>query len=165
MQSNRPFLFARPSTVVMTLLALSGLLNQAQSALAQQQKQQAPQPAQQQKIPEPDKTFPSGSSWTLREINSKRLDPGIEATLTIDSNNRGTGISGCNTWSSPLIPVQGQRLAMGAIALTKKACPPALMAFEQNFLLTLHSGPFWDIDGSDLIIKTPATTLRFSRGY
>ncbi len=149
----------------MTLLTLSGLHLYAHPAAAQQKKPPAQQPAQQQKIPEPDKTFPTGSSWTLREINSKRIDPGIEATLTIDGNNRGTGISGCNTWASPLIPVQGQRLAMGAIALTKKACPPAIMAFEQNFLLTLHSGPFWDIEGSDLIVKTPATTLRFSRGY
>jgi heat shock protein HslJ len=149
-------------------LALSCIVTLADPAAAQQNKaRSAQQPAQQQpqKIPEPEKTFPTGSSWTLREVNTKRLDAGLEATLTIDSNNRGTGISGCNTWASPLIPVPGQRLAMGAIALTKRACSPAIMAFEQNFLLTLHSGPYWDIEGSDLIIKTPNTTLRFSRGY
>jgi heat shock protein HslJ len=63
-----------------------------------------------------------------------------------------------------MLPVRGQRLAMGAIAMTRRSCPPAVMAFERSYLVTLHSGPTWDVVNSDLVVKTKQTTLVFRRG-
>jgi heat shock protein HslJ len=119
---------------------------------------------QEQKYRPPDKVFPLGAVWVLRDLNGKPIPSGIEATLVLDKNNRGSGSSGCNTWSSPMMSVPGQKFAMGAIAMTRKACPAPVMAFERSYLQTLHSGPTWDIVGPDLIVKTASTTLRFSRG-
>jgi heat shock protein HslJ len=136
------------------------------SSLAQTQRHhRARQPEHPKPLPQPEKRFPYNAQWTLREVNGKPVPSGVEATLTIDQNNRGAGISGCNNWSSPMLPIPGQRLAMGAIAQTRRTCPPAAMAFERSFLLTLHSGPKWDLVGSDLVVQTPQTTLRFRRGF
>jgi heat shock protein HslJ len=109
--------------------------------------------------------FPAGSSWTLREMNGKALAAGDEPSLKIDENFRGTGYSGCNTYSATLFPVRGMRLAMGPIALTRKACEKDRMLTERTFLSILHSGPNWDIVGADLIIKGPAGSLQFRRGF
>jgi heat shock protein HslJ len=124
-----------------------------------------PESQQAKPLPEPEKRFPINAQWSLREVNGKPVPAGVEATMRIDQNNRGTGVSGCNTWSSPMVPINGQRIAMGAIAMTRRSCPPAVMAFERTYLLALHSGPKWDLEGSDLIVKTPQTTLRFRRGF
>ena len=125
---------------------------------AQDNQQQQPTFAQ------PDMTFPVGAHWTVSTINDKPVPGDAELTLSIDSNDRGTGFSGCNTWSATLKPIQGQRLAMGSVALTGKTCPPAVIQLEHQFLGILHSGPYWSLEGSDLVVKSQFGVLRFSRG-
>ena len=106
--------------------------------------------------------FPTKQSWNLSDINGK-TPPG-EATLIIDDNYRGTGASGCNTWSAALYPQKGKRLAMGPVAQTKKSCGADVMQFERLFLAVLHSGPTWDQVGYTLVVKSQAGTLTFKRG-
>lgn len=106
--------------------------------------------------------FPLKMNWSLAEINGK--SPPGEATLTIDDNLRGSGLSGCNTWSAALYPVRGHKLAMGPVAQTKKSCEAGLMQFERTYLTILHSGPVWEQKGSTLTIKSQGGTLTFNRG-
>lgn len=106
--------------------------------------------------------FPTKMNWTLSEINGK--SPPAEATLNIDDNYRGTGTSGCNTWSAALYPVKGHKLAMGPVAQTKKACAADVMQFEHLYLGILHSGPTWDQTGYTLTVKSQGGTLTFRRG-
>ncbi len=113
---------------------------------------------------EPEKIFPTGVLWVLTEVNGKPIPAGTDATLTIDGNNRGTGSAGCNTWSSPMVAIQGQKLAMGAIAMTRRSCPAPVMAFERSYLTALHGGPSWDIVVTDLVVKAQNMTLKFKRG-
>jgi len=127
-------------------------------ALAQQQ------PPQQKQQPKEEKTFPKDSNWTLRSLNGKPVPAGLEATLRIDNQFRGAGFAGCNTYSATMWPVRGQRFAVGGIAVTKKACPPAAMQFEQAYLRALFAGPTWDIVNGLLEVKSQAGSLSFSRG-
>ena len=106
--------------------------------------------------------FPTKQNWNLSDINGK--SPPGEATLTLDENYRGTGASGCNTWSAALYPQKGKRLAMGPIAQTKKACAADIMQFENQYLAILHSGPSWDQTGYTLTVKSQGGTLTFKRG-
>mgnify|MGYP001765168178 CR=1 FL=1 len=106
--------------------------------------------------------FPTKMTWVLSSINGK---PGAaEATLFIDETLRGSGNAGCNTWSATLYPIRGKKLAMGPVAMTKKACPAPLMAFERAYLSVLATGPSWDLAGSTLTVKSKAGTLVFNRG-
>jgi heat shock protein HslJ len=102
-------------------------------------------------IPQPDKTFPKNVIWTLYSFNGKPVTG--ELTFSIDDNNRGSGISGCNTWSATMVPVAQQRIAMGPIATTKKQCAKEVMQLEVAFLTALHSGPHWDLVGPDMMLK------------
>lgn len=140
------------------------------SAWAQKQRGQGPQQqapaaggqAPESKMNEYEPQFPTKMNWTLAEINGK--SPPAEATLVIDEALRGSGASGCNTWSASLYPVRGRRLAMGPVAQTRKTCAADLMQFERTYLTILHSGPTWEQTGSRLTIKGQAGTLVFNRG-
>jgi heat shock protein HslJ len=139
-------------------LGLSGLAVSS-SAFAQQ----AARPAAAQQKEE--KTFPKDSNWTLRAINGKTLPAGMEATLTIDGQFRGSGFSGCNTWSATMWPVRNQRFAVGPVALTKKQCDAAKMAFERTYLVTLHNRSGWDLVNGMLEVKGASGSLSFARGF
>jgi heat shock protein HslJ len=125
---------------------------------AAEQKPEQAQPAGEKKY---DKEFPTKANFNLREINGKA--PAADASLMIDGTLRGSGISGCNTWSATIYPIKGQKLAMGPVVMTKKQCDPAIMSFEKEFLTILHSGPTWDQQGDTLTVKGATGTLTFLR--
>ncbi|MDE2578170.1 MAG: META domain-containing protein [Hyphomicrobiales bacterium] len=128
-------------------------------------KKRAPHQETEQKEPEKaayETPFPTKMNWTLSTINGKRAP--AEATLNIDENLRGTGVSGCNSWSAALYPIRGHRLAMGPVAITKKTCGKEIDGFERQYLTILHSGPHWDLQGSTLTVKVQNQTLVFNRG-
>ena len=140
----------------------------SQPALAQGKKKRgAPQEQgestdKEKKGEEYEAPFPTKATWNLTNANGKAAP--TDATMMIDENYRGTGVSGCNSWSAALYPVKGHHLAMGPVALTKKQCAPDVMGFERLFLTVLHSGPTWDLQGSTLTVKSQAGTLVFDRG-
>ena len=121
-----------------------------------------PKPDTEKKSLEYEAPFPTKMNWTLANVNGKTVPS--EATMTIDENFRGTGVSGCNTWSAALYPVKGHKLMMGPVAQTKKACPNDVMTFERQFLGILHSGPTWEQTGYTLTVKSQGGTLVFNRG-
>ena len=116
-------------------------------------------------IPAWEKPFPTGINFSLSEMNGKPVPRDMEASLMIDVAFRGQGRSGCNNWSGTLWPIRGQKLAAGGFSLTRKACPPATMAFERSYLSILASGATWDIMNDELLVKSPRGTLRFRRGF
>lgn len=112
-----------------------------------------------------EKTFPKDSNWTLRTMNGKPLPAGMEATMRIDGQFRGSGFSGCNTWSATMWPVRGQRFAVGPVALTKKQCDAQKNAFERTYLVILHNGSTWDLVNGMLEVKSASGSLSFARGF
>jgi heat shock protein HslJ len=149
------------SVVLVGLAALVAIPASAQarkSKAAPAQPQEEAAPGGEKKY---DKEFPTKATWTLREINGKA--PAGEASLTIDTSLRGSGSSGCNTWSAALYPIKGQKLAMGPVVLTKKTCDAPVMTFEREYLTILHSSPIWDTQGDNLTVKGPTGSLLFVR--
>jgi heat shock protein HslJ len=139
-------------------LSLSGLAVSG-SAFAQEAAKPGAKPQKE------EKTFPKDSNWTLRAINGKPLAAGLEATLKIDGQFRGSGFSGCNTWSATMWPVRNQRFAVGPVALTKKQCDASKMAFERTYLVTLHNRSGWDLVNGMLEVKGASGSLSFARGF
>jgi heat shock protein HslJ len=154
------FGYGAAALALMTALALPAAAKGKQAPPDQQTNPATPK-TEEKKTEE--KNFPTGSNWNLTEINGKPV-PSDGPSLKVDGNYRGTGFSGCNTYSATLFPVRGMRLAMGPIALTRKTCEKEAMTTERLFLTILHSGPTWDIVGADLIVKSQAGTLQFRRG-
>jgi len=114
-------------------------------------------------LPPLQKNFPLDQTWSLKELNGKPVPPGSDVSLKIDGSLRGSGFTGCNSWSATLYPVKDQHLAVGPYALTKKQCPKDIMQLELGFLSALVGSPTWDLVNGDLVIKGPRGALRLGR--
>jgi heat shock protein HslJ len=114
-------------------------------------------------LPPQQKNFPLDQTWQLRELNGKPVSGDLEVSLKIDSALRGSGYTGCNSWSATMYPVKDQHLAVGPYALTKKQCDKDTMAVEFGFLTGLLGLPTWDLVNSELVIKGPRGEMRLDR--
>lgn len=110
-----------------------------------------------------EKTYPTKTTWALRSINGKAVPADYEITFMIDENFRGSGFGGCNYWSATIYPQREQKLLAGPVAVTKKMCEPARMQLERAFLVGVHSGPNWDLQGHQMTLKGKGGTLVFDR--
>jgi heat shock protein HslJ len=114
-------------------------------------------------LPPLEKNFPLDQTWSLRELNGKPVPDELDISLKIDGSLRGSGFTGCNSWSATLYPVKDQHLLVGPFALTKKQCPKDVMALEVGFLSGLLGSPTWDLVNGDLVIKGPRGSMRLVR--
>ena len=114
-------------------------------------------------LPPLEKNFPLDQTWSLRELNGKPVPDELDISLKIDGSLRGSGFTGCNSWSATLYPVKDQHLMVGPFALTKKQCPKDVMALEVGFLSGLLGSPTWDLVNGDLVIKGPRGSMRLAR--
>jgi heat shock protein HslJ len=129
-------------------------------AAAKEQKDDAKE--QQEQAPTTYKPFPHNHIFNLTDINGK--SPSADIWLRIDSTMRGSGFSGCKAWSGVFV-VGANRLGPKTMPAVHDAkCDPALQAIERDFWQVMLSGPFWDTQGSDLILKgAKGGVLRFTR--
>jgi len=114
-------------------------------------------------LPGVEKKFPTKSNYELKSINGKPVPGHIIVTFTVDDAFRGSGNAGCNTWSATIYPVRGQRLAVGPVALTKKACDKDRMDIEHMFVSILHASPTWNTSGSEMTLKLPQASMVLQR--
>jgi heat shock protein HslJ len=114
-------------------------------------------------LPPLQKNFPLDQTWSLRDLNGKPVPTGLDISLKIDGTLRGSGYTGCNSWSATMYPVKDQHLAVGPFALTKKDCSKDIKALEIGFLSALLGNPEWDLVNGDLVIKGPRGALRLAR--
>ena len=110
-----------------------------------------------------EKIFPLGSMWTAVSMNGKPFTGADRPSFIIDTQYRARGYGGCNTFTATAFPLREQHLAVGPLALTKKTCDKALAASEQAFLIALRTAGKWDLDGSQLVIRSQNGELRFDR--
>ena len=149
------------NTVFLRIAVAIAAATFATLALAQMRmkEDEAPKP-----LPPLQKNFPLDQTWSLRELNGKPVPTGVDVSLKIDGTLRGSGYTGCNSWSATMYPVKDQHLAVGPYALTKKECPNKdLKALEFGFLSGLLGSPEWDLVNGDLVIKGPRGTMRLAR--
>ena len=114
-------------------------------------------------LPPQQKNFPLDQTWQLKELNGKPVSADIDVSLKIDSALRGSGFTGCNSWSATMYPIKDQHLAVGPYALTKKQCDKDTMAIEFGFLSALLAQPTWDLVNGELVIKGPRGAMRLAR--
>ncbi|KAA2238350.1 META domain-containing protein [Salinarimonas soli] len=147
------------------------LLAAASSAMAQTQSQpRGPSqlPPSKDGVPQPrqEKTFPVNVSWVAQSLNGRSF-PGERPAITLDANLRIKGFGGCNTFSATAYPLREQGLAVGPLALTKRACAGGLGESERSFLVALRTAQKWDVmnNGGTLVIRGQNGELRFERSF
>jgi heat shock protein HslJ len=145
-------------TVAAAALCFTAAAYAGQNGPQSEEDQGPPKP-----LPPQQKNFPLDQTWSLRELNGKPVPAGVDVSLKIDGSLRGSGYTGCNSYSATMYPVKDQHLAVGPYALTKKQCAKDIMALEMGFLSGLLGSPEWDLVNGDLVIKGPRGTMRLAR--
>jgi len=146
-----------------TLRVAIGLFAFAAAFAAQAQMRDTDEEQKPKPLPPQQKNFPLDQTWSLRELNGKPVPAGLDVSLKIDGALRGTGFTGCNTWSATMYPVKDQHLLVGPYALTKKQCDKDTTAIEVGFLTALLAQPSWDLVNGELVIKGARGSLRLVR--
>ncbi len=147
---------------VCTALSI-GLLSGGAALAAAKKPKDAAAAANPDAAPQPDKKFPTKASYELKSVNGKPIASNLLVTFSLDESFRATGSAGCNNWSATIYPSNGQRLAVGPIALTRKACDKDAMQMEKLYTAFLHASPFWDVDGSTMTLKLPNMVMALQR--
>ncbi|MFC0282839.1 META domain-containing protein [Camelimonas abortus] len=119
-------------------------------------------PLQPRKI---EKNFPLGKNWIAVSLNGKRYTGAERPSFVLDSQFRARGFGGCNTFSAVAFPLRDQGIAVGPLALTRRACDRHVQAAETAFLTALRYAQKWDLVGGQLVLKGPAGELRFDRTF
>lgn len=76
------------------------------------------------------------TAWRAEAIGPEPTRDHEASTLAFPTADRAVGGAGCNRFHGPVSWADG-RIAIGPLAVTKKACPPAVMAQERRYLAAL----------------------------
>ncbi len=106
-----------------------------------------------------------GTSWVLVELDGAPLPApagAVPVSLSFDpSRHRVSGTTGVNRLSGEYRR-SGEEIAFGPLMVTRRAGPPAAMAYETTVLQALASVARWRIDGGRLELSGGGPLLRFA---
>lgn len=107
-----------------------------------------------------------GSAWLADDIGGRGVADRVQSTLEFVDPGQVGGLAGCNRYFGP-VTVQGDAIAFGNLASTRKMCPEALMDQEQRFLQALAAAKRLALSREGLVMEMYADdgrrVLRFSR--
>jgi heat shock protein HslJ len=107
----------------------------------------------------------TGSTWRLENLAGAGVLDSVEATLEFPSEGRAAGNASCNRFTGP-VTVAGAAITFGPLALTRMACPEAVMRQESAYLEALRGAQRFRVEGPFLYIFSAGREkpLRFIRG-
>lgn len=113
--------------------------------------------------PPREEALPIGA-WELVTssfVESGRL-PGMQRPTLDVTNERMSAYSGCNRGSGEVHFREG-RLAVAALAVTRRACPEPIGSFDARFFRLLKDGPVYHVSGDTLLLVGGDENARFRR--
>jgi heat shock protein HslJ len=106
-----------------------------------------------------------GTEWLLVDVGGKPAIAGVgtrKASVSLPGDSGSLrGNSGLNSFFGPYA-VDGSKLRIENLAMTRMAGPPELMAQETAFVAALHAARAWRVKGDalELLDETGATLAR-----
>lgn len=92
----------------------------------------------------------AGGPWRVEDINGAGVIDRANVTLQFE-DGRVAGSSGCNSYTAP-VTLSGERISVGEVVGTLKACAEALMDQEQKFIAALKAVERFEIDPTGALI-------------
>ena len=106
-----------------------------------------------------------GGTWIAEDIDGVRVIDNAQSALQFGNDGRVSGRGACNGYSGT-VDLKGATMILGQLALTKMACPPAVMDQENRFMAALQATRTYRMDEGNKLVLSDATgkpRLRFSR--
>lgn len=92
-----------------------------------------------------------GPEWLVEDLEGRGVVDRSRTTLAFMPDGGLAGTAGCNRYMTT-VTAGGGRLAVGAVATTRRACLPALADQEQRFLRLLAAADRYAIDAQGALV-------------
>jgi putative lipoprotein len=77
-----------------------------------------------------------GPTWVAEDIQGRGVIDDLQSSITFTADGQAHGFGGCNNFTGRYT-LEATMLALGPLAGTRKACPPAIMNQEASFYAAL----------------------------
>ena len=103
-----------------------------------------------------------GSAWKV--ITFAGQTPLADHPITFEFDNEGNiaGDGSCNRFGGAC-QIDGDKIEVGPLRSTRRACEPEVMQQEHKFLALLAAATTWSLDGDNLVLTTPDGEIRAGR--
>src|SRR3954451_1808272 len=92
-----------------------------------------------------------GTTWQLEDLPGTALADSVAPTLEFPAEGQAAGSASCNRFSGP-VTVAGDSVTFGPLAVTRMACPEAVMRQESAYLEALGKAERFRVEGPFLYI-------------
>jgi heat shock protein HslJ len=105
-----------------------------------------------------------GTAWQLEDLAGAGVLDSAAATLEFPAEGKVAGSASCNRFSGP-VTIAGDSIAFGPQAVTRMACPEAIMGQESAYLEALQHAERFRVEGPFLYVYSAGREkpLRFTR--
>ena len=92
-----------------------------------------------------------GSAWRVTIFAGQT--PLADHAITFEFDNEGNiaGDGSCNRFGGAC-KIEGNKIEVGPLRSTRRACEPEIMQQEHKFLALLGSATTWEIDAGDVLV-------------
>lgn len=102
-----------------------------------------------------DAAAPLVASWIAEDIGGAASAEGVTSYVKMTDTGTAQGQGGCNSFTGHYT-VDGATLAIGPLASTRRACPPAQMDQEGKFFAALEASKGFRIEDDKLVLLDAA---------
>jgi heat shock protein HslJ len=103
-----------------------------------------------------------GSAWQATTFAGQ--SPLTEHAITFEFDTEGNiaGDASCNRFGGSC-QIEGDKIKVGRLRSTRRACEPDVMEQEYKFLALLAAAATWSLDGDKLVLTNPDGEIRAER--
>ena len=103
-----------------------------------------------------------GSAWQVKTFAGQTPLADHPITFEFDSEGNIAGDGSCNRFGGSC-KIEGDKIEVGPLRSTRRACEPDIMQQEHKFLALLGAAATWAIDGDELVLTAPEGEIRAIR--
>jgi heat shock protein HslJ len=103
-----------------------------------------------------------GSAWQVATFAGQSPLTEHPITFEFDAEGNIAGDASCNRFGGSC-QIEGNKIKVGRLRSTRRACEPDVMEQEYKFLALLGAAATWSLDGDKLVLTTPGGEIRAER--
>ena len=103
-----------------------------------------------------------GSAWQVTTFAGQTPLADHPITIEFDTEGNIAGNGSCNRFGGAC-KIEGEKIEIGPLRSTRRACEPEIMQQEHKFLALLAAVTAWSVVGDELVLTAPDGEIKASR--
>jgi len=103
-----------------------------------------------------------GSAWQVTTFAGQTPLADHPITLEFDHEGNIAGNASCNRFGGTC-QINGDKIEIGPLRSTRRACEPDIMEQEHKFLALLGAVTAWSFEGDELVLSAPEGAIKAKR--